>query len=676
VRPVSRSTALRHRIAAGLTVGGLLLALGALPGTAAAAPAPPAQPVPAPGSSSTVTWNGTIRAGANPTANCQAQLSDVTDVTITVPAGSYADATTTAVFSITWNDPLEFNDEMLTVVPPTGGGATVTADEINDNQSAQREELTFANPVDGVWRVRACPFSSTSQPYTGRLTLTTTGSGGGTGSASPSASASVSASPSGDPGPQSDRTFSPPVVVDTDDLNSVAEPSIEIAPDGAIYVSGPQGLGGARVPALVPGTEPLPGVGGDLLWRSNDGGRTFTFLGSYDGAAGGGDSDIVATPDGDLYASGLTLACISLARSDDRGVTWANNPAACLDGAGVADRQWNDTYGNDALYTGYGTLTQGLVLHRALVDGPLPINGPATALDPSADYQWPGVVDVNQTNGNAVMAWNTPGTSNGTIDQIKINGVTDAGGLLFEEPQVVATTTGDTFDSFVSIDHGTDGTLYAAWSERRPAARETWTMLAASRDGGATWATPVHVDTKPTTTVFPWVTAGDAGRVAVSYYGTGSGGVSPENLDVKDAGWFVYSSFSTDYGATFAEHRTTPDPMHQGNICTSGTGCAAGTRDLADFFETDLDKRGCLVTTYTDNSRDTVSPTGTRSPDEATLVAVVSQNGGTGLLADQPCGLAAEPVVAETPLATLIPLLAAGLIGVAVLRRRHTPRHA
>jgi ABC-2 type transport system ATP-binding protein len=102
--------------------------------------------------------------------------------------------------------------------------------------------------------------------------------------------------------------------------------------------------------------------------------------------------------------------------------------------------------------------------------------------------------------------------------------VTRGGALLFPTPKIVTTARGDAFGSFVAIDHGVDGALYAVWSERHPAVRETWTMLAASRDGGTTWDSPVHVDSTPRTTVFPWVTAGDAGRVAVSYYGTDSTG--------------------------------------------------------------------------------------------------------------------------------------------------------
>jgi hypothetical protein len=195
-------------------------------------------------------------------------------------------------------------------------------------------------------------------------------------------------------------------------------------------------------------------------------------------------------------------------------------------------------------------------------------------------------------------------------------------------------------------------------------------MLAASRDGGTTWSAPVHVDSTPRTTVFPWVTAGDDGRVAVSYYGTDSTGASAENLDDKDAGWYVWSSFSADYGQTYAEHRTSP-VLHQGSVCTSGTGCATGTRDLLDFFETDRDANGCLVTAYTDNSRDTVSANGARTGDQATRVAFVRQTSGDGLLSSKPCG-ANGPVVPEAPVTALLPLLAAGLVGAVVLRRRRT----
>src|SRR4051794_18237822 len=125
-------------------------------------------------------------------------------------------------------------------------------------------------------------------------------------------------------------------------------------------------------------------------------------------------------------------------------------------------------------------------------------------------------------------------------------------------------------------------------------------MLSVSHNGGGTWSKPVKVNRSPRTTVFPWVTAGDDGRLAVSYYGTSARGTSPQTVG-KPSQWHVFSSYSTDGGRTFQEYRTT-GTMHRGPICTSGTGCATGSRNLLDFFETGMDPRGCLVTAYADNT--------------------------------------------------------------------------
>ncbi len=485
-------------------------------------------------------------------------------------------------------------------------------------------------------------------------------------------------------------TFSPPLLVDVDDSHTVNEPSIRVAADGAIYVTGPQGLGGARVTGQVPGPVDQLGAGGDLLWRSDDGGGTFSYLGSYDGSLGGGDADITSAPDGTLYASGLTLACVTVAKSTDRGATFAANPAGCSSYGGLDDRQWNDVDGNDAVWTGFGTLQSGLVLLKSAATSPTVVNGVGTEIDSAADYQWPGVVDVDQGTGTAYMAWNTVGAPNDCDtgcsgnprsasttkpDVIRINGVKRDGTIVSAAPINVASRAFDTFDSFVALDTGKDGALYVSWSERHPGATaavsETWVMLARSSDHGAAWSAPTRVGASVPTGVFPWVTAGDAGRVAVTYLGTPSTGFAPESTVDKAAPWYVYSSFSTDGGTTFTDYQTTPTPVHRGVICTSGTGCATGARDLGDFLETDLDAHGCLVTAYTDNSRDVVTATGVRSVDQSSLAAFVRQQSGPGLLTSTPClAFAPNPDVPETALPVLLPALVAGGLGLYLVRRR------
>src|SRR4051812_32560966 len=83
------------------------------------------------------------------------------------------------------------------------------------------------------------------------------------------------------------RQFGRPVHVGTDPLDMTGEPSIAVAPDGREYIVAPDGAG-VRAPAAFGGA----GVGGSLIWRSTDHGRTWTRLGSYDVPTGGGDSDI------------------------------------------------------------------------------------------------------------------------------------------------------------------------------------------------------------------------------------------------------------------------------------------------------------------------------------------------------------------------------------------------
>jgi hypothetical protein len=271
---------------------------------------------------------------------------------------------------------------------------------------------------------------------------------------------------------------------------------------------------------------------------------------------------------------------------------------------------------------------------------------PSTTLQLSttADYQWPGTIAVDQRNGNAYTVWNTAGRPNNCDgsegsskcapaaagskqpDRILVSALPD-GASTAPTPRVVAKRVFDTYDSFVTNAVDKAGNVYVVWSERHPGSHATWTMLSVSRNGGGTWSKPVKVNRSPRTTVFPWVTAGDDGRIAVSYYGTSAAGTSPQTVG-KPAAWQVFSSYSTDGGGSFSEYRTT-GTMHRGPICTSGTGCAAGSRNLLDFFETAADPRGCLVTAYADNTAD----------DAGAVISYVRQTAGPGLRAGRACSV-------------------------------------
>ncbi|HET6817851.1 MAG TPA: sialidase family protein [Mycobacteriales bacterium] len=437
------------------------------------------------------------------------------------------------------------------------------------------------------------------------------------------------------------RQFSAAIHVDAQTADMTGEPSIAVAPDGAEYIVAPDGPG-VRAPSALGGA----GTGGSLIWRSTDHGRTWTRLGSYDVPTGGGDSDIAVSPDGTLYASGLSyVACSTVARSTDRGDTWLDDPVAGCGRIPLAnDRQWTAVDGSSTVYTAIGdTVDAQIDLVRSAMTNPVVVPSSTMQLSTTADYQWPGTVAVDQRNGNVYTVWNTTGSPNDCdgapggdackpeqasskqpdkvlISMVPRSATTPAA------PITVASRRFDTYDSFVVDTVDKAGNIYVVWSERHPQQHETWTMLSVSRNGGRSWTAPTKVERAPATTVFPWVSAGDGGRIAVSYYGTTAPGNSPQTV-AKTSTWYVYSAFSTDGGRTFSEYRTTP-PMHHGSICTSGTGCATGSRNLLDFFETAVDGNGCLVTSYADNTVD---------PATGAVVSYVRQTGGPGLRAGHAC---------------------------------------
>lgn len=425
--------------------------------------------------------------------------------------------------------------------------------------------------------------------------------------------------------------FGAPVQVSADDTQAAAEPSIRSGPDGTLYIVAPTGIGGVRTQE--------GGSGGDLLWRSEDAGKTWTYLTSYDQAAGGGDADLAVDSSGVIWASGLTLVNTTAAVSTDKGDTFKVNPIGSIT-APTVDRQWIETYKDEP--TAYMTTgSEGIILTQLLrapgTDEPA-AEKTITVSRPEDAYQWPGELTVDEKNDFVFVSYNTVGTPR-RRDEI----VVTRSDLTLDETQtkqfVVRKTKGDSFDSFTAIDADKAGNVYVVWNERlhkkhRAKRGRTVTFLSVSKDQGETWSKAVKVNHKPRSTVFPWIVAGSKGRVAVVYYGTRARGVSPEKVVQPGHAlprWRVYASYSLNAASRhprFREVKAVRRPIHAGNVCTSGTGCATGTRDLLDFFQDDLDPCGRIVITYTDNSADEVGPTGERTTNNPEMVSFVGQTSG------------------------------------------------
>jgi hypothetical protein len=69
-----------------------------------------------------------------------------------------------------------------------------------------------------------------------------------------------------------------------------------------------------------------------------------------------------------------------------------------------------------------------------------------------------------------------------------------------------------------------------------------------------------------------------------AYYGT-----TAASKDDPAAVWNVYLAQTTNRGRSFAQSTVSPAPNHVGPICTEGTACAPGTRNLLDLFEVAID---------------------------------------------------------------------------------------
>src|SRR2546421_11987784 len=123
-------------------------------------------------------------------------------------------------------------------------------------------------------------------------------------------------------------------------------------------------------------------------------------------------------------------------------------------------------------------------------------------------------------------------------------------------------------------------------------------MLAYSTDGGQTWSQPITIYQPANARAFwPWVTAADAGKVAVAWSQTEPGELA--DLDCQPAHVHVYEE--TILNATSSKRSGSAvdaagRAIHYGTVCQGGTGCVVTGKDrrLGDYFVVAPDARGCV----------------------------------------------------------------------------------
>lgn len=446
-------------------------------------------------------------------------------------------------------------------------------------------------------------------------------------------------------------TFGAPVIIDT--VRAGGEPVIAITQSGAILVSAHPGFTHYH-PSNEGGSPPeeilTPFAGQSYLWRSADNGTTWTHIGlpgagpvagREEGprslALGVSDPEFTVMADGAICYTDLEgLALSSVACSTDDGLTWLpGNPAAS---GGPNDRQWLASYKDELYFTANYFADHHL---RASTDkgltwedrGDVPCSQDLIA-DPSDGHlivACDAGVAVSEDGG---WTWS---------ESRNVPGAPARGPRIMAEPaldsagNVWVTYTRNETDLFAAGSPD-EGQTWPWVIDLTPHFRLYSTLDAGDQSGLAAYSNaPDESSATNGTYVWPWISAGSAGRFAVTWFGS----YIEEDSSTQSGPWYVFSATvvdATSASPTVVVSRLTPDPMHAGPICQSGTTCQVdsmqgdpyGDRRLGDFFETTVGPDGYLYGAW--------SNTVAMPNDVISHPQFVRQTGGLRLIADDELG--------------------------------------
>ncbi len=544
---------------------------------------------PASGSTSSVSWTGGPYTGATADPSvCSSLTCDTFTLNVNVPSTFYSSNPNYAVqISIGWasntNDfDLYLYDSNGNVVGQSGQSGT-TGESIDAGQLPS-----------GTYTVQVVGFAVVNASYSGVAKL----------APEPANAQGKARYKTGS------FTFTSPVVLHPANTSLTGQQGIEprVASDslGNLYAAAIEG-----VPAGVD------------TWKSMDGGKSWTYLGEPDGAQaaaalaaggvglGGGDEDLAIGSTNNVYVNSLWLGSATQSTSTNGGNTWLVNPFSS--DVPLVDRQWIAAEGANNLYLTYkqlGVLLSGTetIFVAKSFDGGItwpqitPVTTPQLGIQPGDQ----GNIVLDKTTGYVYTTFFNEGG-----DAVYVARSTD-GGKSFTIKQVYAAANGASLQNvfpIIAVDKA--GNLYVTFSDGHSI------FITGSRDQGATWTVPVRVSNGAGTksSLSAWVVGGDAGKVNVMWWGTSAS----SNMDTA-AQWQVFFAQTQNLFAnipTFYQSAASP-VMHVGPICVDGTGCATGTRNLAEYFAGDTYIDGSAIIVYPDD-KNNASP----------LTTFIRQSGGS-----------------------------------------------
>jgi len=409
------------------------------------------------------------------------------------------------------------------------------------------------------------------------------------------------------------------------------EPSIAIAREGTIYVSG----------------------NGDEMnfWRSSDNGATFV-KGAV-AEAPSGDTSLSTDQSGAVYQSNLVndlssqdVLQVNVYKSFDKGDSWPQKGVSTIEDNSsqqpfFVDRQWTDSLippggstDTALVYVSYHDWAPSQVWVGKSTDGgktfgtAVPVINDPVAIADSYCNTIPGglkIVRGGPLAGRVYVAWLAGDPSNvitgcnetqlQAFHDIWIAYSDDQGATWTDKLVYDAGPLHDGSEIFADLTLDRVGNPYVAFTMN--IADEFDVYVEASFDGGNTWnaglaGAPYKVNTDTGTHYFPTIIAGKVGQADVAWLGTPTVVATtpygkPEPGGDADADWNLFAGtirgLNTSAPKSFAQQLTLT-PMHHGDICTLGIFCTAvpgSNRNILDFIDIATDSAGMFHVSYTDD---------------------------------------------------------------------------
>jgi hypothetical protein len=387
-------------------------------------------------------------------------------------------------------------------------------------------------------------------------------------------------------------------------------------------------------------------------WTSSDGGKTWKFA-EFLGTGftqppvqntGFSDPDLTQDAGGRIYNTGIDLVNDALFSSADGGKTWDRGTPECHDG----DRPWLAGGKKDEVFmatnTGGGQLahqifqstdggqtcsTSGITGEGDLPDGRSFVGNGKLYYVRSVDRLVEPINTSGSPPGVGISTWKRGDATTTPHEAVRV-----PGGVYAHWPAITIDDAGGVYLVF-DEDPRQPGTSGGCGGDPTPAPSRI--RLVYSPDLGAHWNAPITVAAPAgQRTLWPWVAAGDPGKVNVVWYQTNNlADLACQNADLRAMSATILGA-DTNSPQIFTADAAGRPISKNGNICQSGTTCVATGEDrrLGDFFTNAVDERGCAIIGSGDTtSLDPVSG----GPRNIALPLFMHQNSGPALRGGGDC---------------------------------------